>query len=277
MIFTNYTQFYRDRDERGMEYAAAHTKALGFDGVEYYGRAQSELWRDAKNDRQILDHEGLTVSCYSVGVRLYTDDRKTVEEQMARHIEAAAILGSPYLHHTLYPTYSKESLHTDSYRRVLDAIVDLAERIANRCGKYGVTCLYEPQGIYFNGVEGLAQIYGELKTRGCPVGICGDFGNSFFVDVDPRAVFERFASDIRHVHVKDYLLTDAILPDRKAYESMSGKRIYEVALGEGSVDFAHGFRTLRTVGYNGAVSFEFDGSDEELRRSIAWLKNLIVL
>ena len=103
MIFTNYTQFYRDRNTLGIEYAASHTKALGFDGVEYYTRASSELWRSAAEDRRVLDGHGLPVSCYSVGVQLFTDDPETAEEQMARHIEAAAALGSPYLHHTLFP------------------------------------------------------------------------------------------------------------------------------------------------------------------------------
>lgn len=275
MIFTNYNQFYLDRKERGIEYAAAHTRALGFDGVEYLGKACSEFWREAERERRVLDSEGLTVSCYSLSAQLFTDDQKTVEKQIARHIEAAAILGSPYFHHTIFPLYSAPESWNNGYREVFEGIVDLAERIAKRCSEYGLTCLYEPQGMYFNGIEGLAKIYRELKERGCSVGICGDFGNSLFLEVDPVRVFEHFARDIRHVHVKDHLITDQIYPDKRSYQSVSGKRIYDVALGEGVVDFAQGFRALKEVGYDGAVSFELDGSDEMLRHSLTLIKNLI--
>lgn len=274
MIFTNYTQFYRDRSARGIEYAASHTRALGFNGVEYFGRAHAQILPEAGRERQVLDREGLTVSCYSILAQLFTSDQKTVEEQMARHVEAAAILGSPYLHHTLFPPISMKTV-TESCREVFEGVVDLAERIAKRCHDYGITCLYEPQGVYFNGVVGLSKIYEELKARGCDVGICGDFGNSLFVDVDPVEIFDHFASEIRHVHMKDYRMIGRGASDESAYESLSGKRFLDAPLGEGVVDFVHGFRVLRSVGYDGAVSFELEGGDDTLCRSLARIKSVI--
>ncbi len=79
----------------------------------------------------------------------------------------------------------------------------------------------------------------------------------------------------KSLYIKDYLLTDQINPNKRTYESLSGKLIYDIALGEGVVDFAKGFQALGKVGYEGAVSLEFDGSDEELRRSLTWLKTII--
>ncbi len=274
MKFTNYTQFYRDRDGQGIVYAARHTRSLGFDGVEYFTRAPAELWRTAKEERRVLDGHALGVSCYSVLVGLYSDDPRTVEEQMARHLEAAAILGSPYVHHTLFPPYSMKGV-TASYGEVFAGVIDLAERIAKRCEALGMVCLYEPQGVYFNGIDGLSRIYSELKERGCRIGICGDFGNSFFVDVDPKDIFDRFAAEIRHVHVKDYRLTHEIDPAKRVYESLSGRYIYDTEVGTGAVDFTHGFRALQAVGYDGAVSFEIEGSDEELRGAMALIRGLL--
>lgn len=274
MNFTNYTQFYRDRDGQGIEYAARHTRELGFDGVEYFTRSFSDLWRTAAEERRVLDEYGLPVSCYSVSVQLFCDDPRTVEEQMARQLEAAATLGSPYVHHTLFPPYSMKGVSA-SYDEVFAGVIDSAERIAKRCEALGMVCLYEPQGVYFNGIDGLGRIFGELKERGCRVGICGDFGNSFFVDVDPKDIFDRFAAEIRHVHVKDYRLTDVIDPDKRTYESLSGTYLYDTEVGTGAVDFAHGFRALQKVGYDGAVSFEIEGSDEQLKEALALIKRII--
>ena len=49
--------------------------------------------------REAMAAEGVSVACYSVGATLYGSD--AVEECLLRHIEVAAALGSPLLHHTL--------------------------------------------------------------------------------------------------------------------------------------------------------------------------------
>ena len=70
MKFANYTQFYTDRKQYGMEYAAAHTAALGFDAVEYFGKVPTGIYPNAARDRNILSQYGLEVACYSVYVQL---------------------------------------------------------------------------------------------------------------------------------------------------------------------------------------------------------------
>ena len=274
MKFANYTQFYRDREQHGIEYAAEHAAKLGLDGVEYFVSAPSPIYASAKDEKAVLDRYGLDVVCYSVGVQLFVNDQKTVEEQMLREIEAAAILGASYFHHTLCPSYVIDAVPS-SYEEVFKRIVDVAERIARACNQHGITCLYEPQGMYFNGVEGLEKMVCEIQRRGCKVGVCGDFGNSLFVDVDPRRIFDRFCKDICHVHVKDYLVTDQPIPDKTAYRSASGKYIHDTLIGQGVVDFAHGFEALRRAGYDGVISLEAEGSDEELLSALRFLKQLI--
>ena len=274
MKFANYTKFYRDRQAHGIEYAAKHTAKLGFDSVEYFTCAPSTLLQSAKEERAVLDHYGLDVVCYSVSVQLFCNDQKQAEEQMLREVEAAAILGSPCFHHTLYPKYLIDAT-PKNYDEVFERITNVAERIARACNQNGMICLYEPQGAYFNGVTGLDQIVTEMARRGCNVGVCGDFGNSLFVDVDPCEIFEHFAIRIRHVHVKDYLVADTEDATKKADFSASGKLIYDAELGSGSVDFARGFAALKQANYQGNISFETEGSDEELQRALRFIKNTI--
>lgn len=272
MKFASYSQFYQDRKQFGIEYAAAHAASLGFDAIEYIEISYDEHMEDPAKVREVLDRYGLTVVCYSVYVQLFTTDQADVEKHMLRHVEAAAALGAGHLHHTLFPPYNKARI-TNTYEEVFDGIIDLAERIAKACNKRGIVCLYEPQGAYFNGVTGLEKFLHEMKRRGCMVGICGDFGNSLFVDVDPREIFKAFAKEIYHVHVKDYLVTDEKKPEKKTRRSAIGRLLYDAAVGEGSVDFAYGFRELKRVGYVGAISFEIQTSDEEFAKAIAYIKD----
>ncbi len=267
MKFAVYTSFFKDREEKGIEFAASRAASLGFDGVEYFGRVPTDLLRDAPRERQILSQYGLEVVCYSARAQLFTDAPRMVEAQMKHEIETAALLGSKYFHHTVFPHYSMTNVE-NTYEEVFERIVDLAEKVAKECNRRGIVCLYEPQGVYFNGIQGLDRLLSEMKRRGCEVGICGDFGNSLFVDVDPVEIFKHFGKDIRHVHVKDYRLCDERESDQRSYESLGGHLIYETILGTGVVNFTEGFRLLRQYGYDGAVSLEFDGDDEVLRSSL---------
>ena len=271
MKWISYTPFYRDRKNHGIEYAARHASKLGFDGVEYLTRVPLGMLPIANQERAVLDSYGLNVACYSVFLQLFGADESVLMEQVKREIEAAAILGSKLFHHTLFPPCSMSGV-CNTYDEVFSSIVGLADRIANECTRQGLRCLYEPQGVYFNGVRGLSKILGELRRRGAQIGVCGDLGNSLFVDEDPSEVVEAFADDILHVHVKDYRVTDRIETDKKAYTSLSGKQIYEAIPGEGSVDLRRCFRTLRGAGYDGAVSLEFDGNDDLILESLRFLK-----
>lgn len=266
----SYTPFYRDRQSKGIEYAARHAAELGFDGVEYFNHVPSGMLPLAKEERAVLDRYGLQVACYSVSLQLFGADPMTLMEQVKQEIEAAALLGSKLFHHTLFPPYSMSAV-SNPYDEVLLSIVDLAEQITRECARQGLRCLYEPQGVYFNGVRGLSRMLEEIRGRGAQIGVCGDLGNSFFVDENPTDVVSAFAHDILHVHVKDYRVTDRKEGDGRAYTSLSGKWIYESPLGEGSVDLSHCLRILREAGYDGAISLEFDGDDAELLRALSFL------
>ena len=270
MKFANYTQFYTDRKQLGIEYAAAHAAALGFDAVEYFGKVPTGIYQNAAAERHILSEYGLEVACYSVYVQLLTDNASEVKRQMAQEIEAASLLESKYFHHTIFPHYSLIS--DSSYEQVLFEVIELVEFIAKECNRKGIVCLYEPQGAYFNGRCGLGGLLSEIKIRGYDVGICGDMGNSFFVDVDPKDIFGQFANDIRHVHIKDYLVTTEKIAEKPPHMSLSGRFIYDAKLGEGSVDIGYCFDMLRANDYDGAISFEIEGDDEYLRDALATVK-----
>ncbi|MBQ9099443.1 MAG: sugar phosphate isomerase/epimerase [Clostridia bacterium] len=272
MKWVNYSQFHQDRIQYGLEYAAKHSAQLGFDAVEYIEVSYTEHIENVDTFKEILNRYGLRLSCYTLYVQLFTPDQDEVERHMLRHVETAAALGAKYLHHTLFPPYDMAKI-THSYGEVFDGIVDVAERIAKACNKCGIVCLYEPQGAYFNGIDGLEKFLKEMRHRGCDVGVCGDFGNALFVDVDPREVFRTFAKEIRHVHIKDYLVTDIEQPDRKAHRSRNGHLIYGADVGTGSVDFAYGFRELKKAGYEGDISFEIKQDDDGFAKAIGFVKN----
>lgn len=271
MKYANYSIFSTDFHELGLEAAVEHTLKMGFNAVEHIENAMVDNAKlqspsDAVRMRKLLDANGLTVSCYSVVLNLLAEDAAVQKERMLRHVEYARELGSPFVHHTLAPGYDREK-KTMTLSEVIERIADDAADIAKYCNDNGMICLYEPQGLYFNGVDGVGAIIREMRSRGIKVGVCGDTGNSVFVDVDPADIFRAFSDDIVHVHVKDYYYGRT--EDASNY-SYDGKKILPSPLGEGDCHIKECLSLIPD--YTGDISFEFAASDEEVKRVMSLLK-----
>ena len=182
-----------------------------------------------------------------------------------RLADAAAEVGSPYLHHTLVMT----SDHSAPYEAVLDRVAERAIRIARYARRLGLRVLYEPQGMYFNGSDGFRGLYRRVKAE-CPeVGVCADVGNPMFVDEDPVRFVKEFACEALHVHVKDYRGSDG-----NGDRTRGGRFLIPARIGTGEAHVAECLSALAAAGYTGYFGVEDDG-DEALRASAelcsAWL------
>jgi sugar phosphate isomerase/epimerase len=276
MKFSNYTVFSLDFCRKGLEYAIEHTLKMGFDSIEHIEFSDGQQLKlrslaQAKSMKRELDANSLSVTCYSMVYDVFEKDQKSLFDNMLKNIEYAAELGSPYFHHTVIPWYDY-SMKTFSYDSALKSVADLLEEIAKRCNEYGMICLYEPQGIYFNGVDGLSKLLCEMKDRGCDVGICGDTGNSLFVDCPPLDIFKEFRRDIRHVHIKDYYFGEE-REGKKEYTTLSGMNIYDSPIGDGAAEIDKCLGLIPS--YDGAMSFEIDVDDETMKRAVDYVKKLL--
>ncbi len=270
-----YDQFRSDLYRVGIDYAAEHAVALGFDAVECLDSCGSSLplyaHPEAARFAEVLARNGLSVACYSVAADLFPRTEAVVEE-LKRHARFAAELGSPFFHHTLQSPLRKAP-DAPSFDEVLPVVLESAVEVAQTCGELGMTALYEPQGMYFNGAENLARFFAAISAQVENVGICADFGNPLFVGAEPKEVIARLAQYVRHVHVKDYLRTAAPIAERDGYCLADGHRLYDTMPGDGVVDVPGCLRILRGSGYDGALAFEMSGSDEMLREAITRVKN----
>ena len=272
MKYANYSVFSTDLHTQGINYALEHTEKLGFDAVEWIDVSLTENPRikgtdEAKEISRKISDKGFDVACYSLLVNLEAPDQDKTVDGVYRHIEYAAIMGSPFIHHTVVPGYNYAEA-TKSIDEMISIVADGAEKIAKRCNEYGICCLYEPQGAYFNGVSGLRALLSEMKARGLDVGICGDTGNSMFVDVPPAEIFASFAPDIKHLHVKDYLYSQ----DMAKHVARSGRFIHDAKLGLGDAEVEKCLSYVKD--HDRFVSFEMSASDDEMRENIAYVKSI---
>ena len=261
MNLTMYTLFTESVLESGWKGASEKALSLGCSSVELLinsvAPSDKPLFTnidDAKEAGAILRSYGLHCPCYSVFANLYNSPQTVSELQ--RHAEFAEAIGSPYLHHTVLPWF--ESPHEiPNFDKPTEAVVDAAEQVAKHAAKFGITCIYENQGFYINGIKGYRTFYNEMKRRCDNVAVCGDAGNSLFVDLPGAEFFEEFANDIVHVHIKDYFRKSSpTYPGDGWYETLGGVWLSNAPVGEGIADIDACMAVLKKAGYRGAIAIE---------------------
>ncbi len=266
MHYTMFSGFNAYAAQNGFENACRYAASLGFSGVEVQHSRCPDIFfsvNDAKAAASLLRRYALDASCYSVSACLYRDP--DAETLVCRHIEYAAALGAPYVHHTLIPWLILPE-NAPSFADAISVITDAAERIANFARPLGITVIYEDQGLYVNGVQGFGAFYREIHRR-CPnTGVCGDMGNSLFVDEGAEHFFHAYRDHLRHVHVKDYRRL-SVCPERSDGWRITrgGNYLYETVVGQGVVHVDACMQVLRQIGYTGSVGLELGhpGSYEE--------------
>ena len=279
MKFSSYNTFLHDLRKSGIEYAAAHAAQTGFSGVELLDLCplrHKPTYQLCSVDeyKAAFEKHSLELACYSSAALLYLDNEKEMMEEICRQADFAADLGSKYFHHTFTIGLS-ETPTTLGFDKVLARVAPIAENIAEHCEKRGMTAIYEPQGAYFNGKEGFIALLDEMKSRGVGYGVCGDVGNPLFDDCRGEEVFALCKDSIKHVHVKDYVVSDEPLPQYVGNQmSKSGKHLYDCEVGTGVIDFKACFDVLKSVDYDGYFSIELLADDESAERMIEYMKKL---
>jgi len=260
MQFTFYTRFNSMAVREGLEATAAYAAEHGFSAVEFLesaGKSDPSVVKNtamAKEARKILAAKGLHTACWSVGTTVYKAPEAV--ESLKRQAEIVSELECPFLHHTLL-LWLKPFEGMPSFEEGIACAVEAAAEVADYAKPLGVKCIYEDQGLFANGVDGFGAFYKQMKKRCSNVGVCGDMGNSLFVDEGAERFFAAYAEDICHVHVKDYMIrTFAEAPSRNWYPTKGGRWLRETMVGDGNVDVASCMDILQQAGYKGTYALE---------------------
>lgn len=225
----------------------------------------------AKRIRAYADSRGIVIPCFSLFCNVSGEDAKENVARLCKYAEVAAVLGSPYLHHTIANDFgnpqgilaNKEALFEQGVKSVRE-VYDYAQTL-------GVRAIYEDQGFVFNGVAGFRRF---LDTVDRNVGAVADFGNIAQMEEGVEDFIRAFPEQIVHVHVKDLkpVSKDEIGPG--CLETIHGNWVKEVEVGLGTVKIEESIELLKAAGYDGYYSVEYQGTydgDPSVNRVLARL------
>jgi sugar phosphate isomerase/epimerase len=137
----------------------------------------------------------------------------------------------------------------------------------------GVKTMIENHGFFFQDSDRVATL---IKTVGNPnFGALVDIGNFLCADEDPMMAVKRVAPYAFHVHAKDFYVKCACAdPGEGWFRSRGGIPLRGSIIGHGNVNIKGCLGLLKESGYDGWLSIEFEGMEDNQRALEIGLANL---
>jgi sugar phosphate isomerase/epimerase len=231
---------------------------VGFDLLE-----QPEL---ADAIRHKAQQVGIEVSNYCVPANFITadeDEYERVIEHVKRHVDITDRLGAKRMRHDVA---SRPLADTSiiNFNRDLPKLAGACRIIADYAAQYGITTSVENHGYYVQAserVQSLIHAVGRDNYRATL-----DTGNFLCVDEDPLSGVRKTISLASMVHLKDFYIRT---PDRSPGEKLpgwlqtaGGNQLRGSILGQGDINVREMIRMIKSSGYDGYISIEFEGVEE---------------
>ncbi len=253
----------------GIEFVDLLNPAWGIEGDEY------EIAREV---RAAADEYGLLIPAYAVSSNLlgFFPDREV--ERLCRQAGVAKLLGaSVFRFDASFKAYRKPDFTWE------DGIAEMApriRRIAEFGSKIGVKTCTENHGFLYQAPERMKKLIEAVGHKN--FGWLVDVGNFSVVDRDNLEAVKIAAPYAVHVHAKDFVLLPDPGKDAPApvgFNRSAGGNLWRgTVLGRGNVDVVSCLDALRGAGYDGWVSYEFEGPEDvipAIAEGYAYLKRLI--
>ena len=214
------------------------------------------------------------VASHTIGADFVNTPEDALYEKMFRYVDVAEALGAPLMRHDVCYKLPEGM----SWEDAIPVMVPRIRRVTEYAKSKGIRTCSENHGFIFQDSERMEALIRAVDNPN--YGWLVDVGNFLCADEYPLSGVRRALPYAIHAHVKDFLYKKAdeqyVLPDG-FFNTRNGNLLRGTVLGHGDVPVAACVKLLREVGYDGVLSLEFEGAEENLpalRLGHAYLRKL---
>lgn len=257
--------FWRYMAQTGASYTDICTlaKDMGYDGIEFLELTAMGQVEDVEGlARQIRAHceaIGLEVIAYTVGGDYIKGGLAETCAQHKRCVDIAALLGAPLMRHDV----TRGEGMTD-WRAAIGEMAPYIREVTEYAQEKGIRTCTENHGFFFQDSVRVEEL---ILTVGHPnYGWLVDIGNFACVDESSLHAMPVAAPYAFHVHAKDFLIKSGLGEDPGAgwFKSSHGTYLRGTIVGHGMIPLRTCVKLLKESGYDGWLSYEFEGPEENL-------------
>ena len=218
--------------------------------------------------RRRCDEMGLSVSQIDGSYPLMGPDGSTFGVQYVQQsIRFAAELGCSMVD-TVDGAFEIEGFSKDEVFRIT---CDNYRQCLAWAEDYDVIINVEPHGPYTTDGDFMERLFARFESEHLRFNM--DTGNSFIAGLDPLEYLKRFRKYLSHAHIKD--VSEGLAAAVRGEET--GIACSEVPIGGGvnAENIAKCLNYLNQTDWDGVVSIECYGSDDNIRQSVDFLRKLV--
>ena len=271
--------FYRYLQETKCSYLEICdiAKEMGFDGIEFIDLV-NEKWGKlgdpiemAKEIKAHCEKIGLDIVSYTV-TGLFLPDPKKECERLKTCVDIAKVLGAPLMRHDVTFELRDEPLYT--YKDAIEETYKYIDELSNYAKSKGIKTCTENHGFSFGDSYRVEEVIKKVNNKN--FGMLVDIGNFLCVDEDPITALSRVSGYAFHVHAKDFLFKsgDVLKPGGWWTVTTGGNYLRGSVIGFGNAKAAQSIRVIKNSGYDGYMSVEFEGGEDNLWALDQSIKNL---
>lgn len=251
---------------RHIEFAAIHGQnfitALGYDpGVS--------LQSNPRALRRMLESKGLRVSQIDGAFPMMGPTGSSFGVQYVQQsIRFAADLDCPMVD-TVDGAFETPGMTRDEVFRVT---CDNYAQCLPWAEDYNVVINVEPHGPYTNDPEFMLKLFKHFDS---PHLRCNfDTGNTFIAGHEPQKYLETLRPYVSHLHIKD--VSRDLAAAARGEETGIGSSAVPVGGGVNAENIKACLALLHRTGWDGVVSIECHGSDDNTKASVEWMRARVV-
>ncbi len=259
--------FGRYFNELGLEGTIRKAAEMGFDAIEFVEGNWMRGADAAEVIRTTCAAVGITPLALCVGADFLNNGGEA--DRVEALIRFAKDMGVSMLRHDV--VYADQGLDFDT---IIERIAPKIRRVAAYAESLGIRTMTENHGYISQDayrVKALIEAVDHPNFGGLI-----DIGNFLCADEYPPKSVETMLPYVVHVHAKDFFVRsgDEPNPGNGWFGSRGGNFLRGTIIGHGNADAAKSIRLIRESGYDGYITVEFEGMEDNLTGIELGLSNL---
>lgn len=251
---------------------------FGFDGIEYtdVGGYWMDIPDAAEKIKERCAEKGITPVAFAVGADFLNwggDDGKEEIARICKLVDFAERMGCSLLRHDV-----TGGVRTRKYGIGYDDLLPILSERIREVTKYaeqkGIKTMTENHGYFSQDALRVEKLINAVAHPN--FGALIDCGNFLCADEDPTVSVGIMAPYAIHVHAKDFFVKSGVEvdPGDGWFKSRAGNYLRGTIIGHGVAKVAQSLDTIKRSGYDGYVTVEFEGMEDNLRGIEIGHKNL---
>ena len=268
---------YNSADKLGYLGIIDKAAEMGFDGIEYTDGNLVDVPEFAANVKERAAEKGIEVVTLAVGANFLQSSEDKLKDEIKRVcglVDLAAAMGAKMMRHDVAGGYGRDKKHSRGYDNALPIIAEGCREVAKYAEQKGVKTMTENHGYFSQDALRVEKLINTVAHDN--FGALVDLGNFMCADEDPTLSVAIMAPYAFHVHAKDFHLKSGmdINPGAGWFTTRAGNYLRGAIIGHGDAKVYQSIQTLKKSGYDGYITVEFEGIEDNLRGIALGLENL---